>query len=61
MIDFDPQLNEMMTEARYIEQFDYVLPENIRHLALSVCHKKKLNFTFQTYLFAFYRKKKSNN
>lgn len=39
MIDFDPQLNEMMTEARYLEQFDYVLPENIRHLALSVCQK----------------------
>ncbi len=25
-----------MTEARYLEQFDYVLPETIRHLALSV-------------------------
>jgi hypothetical protein len=36
MIDFDPQLNEMMTEARYFEQFDYALPETIRHLALSV-------------------------
>lgn len=36
MIDFDPQLNEMMTEARYLEQFDYLLPETIRHLALSV-------------------------
>lgn len=36
VIDFDPQLNEMMTEARYLEQFDYALPENIRHLALSV-------------------------
>jgi hypothetical protein len=36
VIDFDPQLNEMMTEARYLEQFDYILPENIRHLALSV-------------------------
>lgn len=35
-IDFDPQLNEMMTEARYLEQFDYALPESIRHLALSV-------------------------
>lgn len=35
-IDFDPQLNEMMTEARYLEQFDYALPETIRHLALSV-------------------------
>jgi hypothetical protein len=35
-IDFDPQLNEIITEARYFEQFDYVLPENIRHLALSV-------------------------
>jgi len=40
MIDFDPQLNEMMTEARYLEQFDYVLPETIRHLALSVSEKK---------------------
>jgi hypothetical protein len=36
VIDFDPQLNEMMTEARYLEQFDYILPESIRHLALSV-------------------------
>ena len=36
VLDFDPQLNEMMTEARYLEQFDYVLPESIRHLALSV-------------------------
>ncbi|CAF0991421.1 unnamed protein product, partial [Didymodactylos carnosus] len=34
-IDFDPQLNEMMTEAKYLEQFDYILPEGIRHLALS--------------------------
>ena len=41
MIDFDPQLNEMMTEARYLEQFDYLLPENIRHLALSVRQIKK--------------------
>lgn len=39
IIDFDPQLNEMVTEARYLEQFDYALPENIRHLALSVCRK----------------------
>ncbi|CAF5127237.1 unnamed protein product, partial [Rotaria sp. Silwood1] len=39
-IDFDPQLNEMMTEARYLEQFDYILPENIRHLALSVSISK---------------------
>jgi len=36
MIDYDSQLNEMTTEARYLEQFDYVLPENIRHLALNV-------------------------
>ncbi|CAF0756790.1 unnamed protein product [Adineta steineri] len=35
MIDYDPQLNEITTEARYLEQFDYVLPETIRHLALS--------------------------
>lgn len=44
VIDFDPQLNEMMTEARYLEQFDYVLPENIRHLALSV--SRTINSSF---------------
>ncbi|CAF3124414.1 unnamed protein product [Rotaria sp. Silwood2] len=43
-IDFDPQLNEMMTEARYLEQFDYFLPENIRHLALSVILLNSLLF-----------------
>lgn len=32
----------MMTEARYLEQFDYALPENIRHLALSVRWRKKI-------------------
>lgn len=40
IIDYDPQLNEMTTEARYLEQFDYVLPENIRHLALNVSANK---------------------
>ena len=39
VIDFDPQLNEMMTEARYLEQFDYPLPDSIRHLALSVSER----------------------
>ena len=46
IIDFDPQLNEMMTEARYLEQFDYVLPENIRHLALSVSLILLVEFLF---------------
>ena len=49
VIDFDPQLNEMMTEARYLEQFDYTLPENIRHLALSVSEVYRISVMSSVY------------
>ncbi|CAF1153227.1 unnamed protein product [Adineta ricciae] len=43
IIDYDPQLNEMTTEARYLEQFDYILPETIRHLALNEERLKQIS------------------
>ncbi|CAF3533097.1 unnamed protein product [Rotaria sordida] len=54
-IDFDPQLNEMMTEARYLEQFDYILPETIRHLALSEEKMKLLSTQLKIVLKNYHR------
>ncbi|CAM4781636.1 unnamed protein product [Rotaria magnacalcarata] len=54
-IDFDPLLNEMMTEARYLEQFDYLLPENIRHLALSEEKMKLLSTQLKIVLKNYHR------
>ena len=36
ILNFNTKINEIITEAKYIEQLGYVLPEIARNLALQV-------------------------